>query len=113
MVMNQTTGVITPPNYPGNYPNYMDCMWTIQLHPAMQIALKCDEIALEYQEDCDFDYIEILAGLSSDSPVMGRYCGVLNHSLTFERDGNMSIRFKSDSDKEFHGFRCAYNVDKG
>lgn len=79
----------------------------------MQITLKCDEIALEYEESCDFDYIEILAGLSSDSPVMGRYCGVLNHSLTFERDGNMSMRFKSDRDKEFHGFHCAYNVDKG
>ena len=44
---------------------------------------------------------------------MGRYCGILNDSLTFERDGNMSIRFKSDSDKEFHGFRCAYNIFKG
>ncbi|KAL9955531.1 hypothetical protein ACROYT_G036867 [Oculina patagonica] len=109
---NQTSGIITPPNYPNNYPNYMDCLWTIQLHPAMQITLECDEIALEYKEGCIFDFIEILAGPSPDSPVMGRYCGVLNHSLTFERDGNMSIRFISDRDKEFHGFRCAYNIFK-
>lgn len=79
----------------------------------MQITLECDEIALEYKEGCIFDFIEILAGPSPDSPVMGRYCGVLNHSLTFERGGNMSIRFISDRDKEFHGFRCAYNIFKG
>lgn len=91
----------------------MECLWTIQLHPAMQITLECDEIALEYEKDCTFDYMEILAGPSPASAVLGRYCGVLNYSLTFEREGNMSIRFVSDPDKEFGGFRCAYNVFKG
>lgn len=110
---NQTSGVITSPNYPNDYPNFMECLWTIQLYPAMQITLECDEIALEYEKDCPFDYMEILAGPSPDSAVLGRYCGVLNYSLTFEREGNMSIRFVSDPDEEFGGFRCAYNVFKG
>ena len=110
---NQTSGVITTPNYPNDYLNYMDCLWTIQLHPAMLITLECDEIAVEYEQDCTFDFMEILAGPSPDSPVLGRYCGVFNYTLTFEREGNMSIRFESDPDKEFRGFRCAYNVFKG
>ena len=37
--INQTSGVIATPNYPNNYPNYMDCLRAIQLHPAMQIFL--------------------------------------------------------------------------
>ena len=111
---NATSGVITTPQYPDNYLNYMDCLWTIKLHPSMLIALECHDIALEYEEDCRFDYMEILAGVSlDDAPVLGRFCGIYNHSLKFERDGNMSIRFVSDADKESSGFRCAYNVDKG
>lgn len=91
----------------------MDCLWTIELHPAKQITLECEQIALEYKDGCVFDFMEILAGVSSGSPVLGRYCGVLNYSLTFERKGNMSIRFVSDADKEFRGFHCSYNVFKG
>ena len=80
----------------------------------MLIAVECHDIAVEYEEDCRFDYMEILAGVSvDDAPVLGRFCGIYNHSLKFERDGNMSIRFVSDADKELSGFRCAYNVDKG
>ena len=79
----------------------------------MLITLECHKVALEYKEGCVFDYIEILAGVSPSSPVLGRYCGVYNNSLTFERDGNMSIKFVSDKDKEFHGFRCEYNIYKG
>lgn len=110
---NQTSGVITSPNYPDNYPNYMDCLWTIELHPAMLIPLECDGIAIEKEDGCPFDFMEILAGVSLDSSALGRYCGNLNHSLTFERDGNISIRFVSDSDKENKGFRCSFNVFKG
>ena len=91
----------------------MDCLWTIQLHPSILITLECQELALEYNEGCTFDYMEILAGVTLGSSVLGRYCGVYKDSLTFERDGNMSIRFVSDKDNEFHGFRCEYNIHKG
>ena len=114
MHMNATSGVITTPNYPGDYPNFIDfCLWTIQLHPSVLITLECNEFSLEYKEGCIFDYMELLAGVSSDSPVLGRYCGVHNESLVFERQGNISIKFGSDKDKEFKGFHCTYNVYKG
>ena len=111
--INKTNGVITTPNYPNNYPNYMDCLWTIQLHPAMLIPLVCDEIAIEKEEDCPYDYMEILEGDGLHSTVIERHCGVLNRSLTVERNGSLSIRFVSDQDKENKGFRCSYNILRG
>ena len=111
--INKTNGVITTPNYPNNYPNYMDCLWTIQLHPAMLIPLVCDEISIEKEEDCPYDYMEILEGDGLHSTVIERHCGVLNRSLTVERNGSLSIRFVSDQDKENKGFRCSYNILRG
>ena len=111
--INQTSGVITTPNYPDNYPNYMDCLWTIQLHPAMLIPLVCDEIAIEKEEGCPYDYMEILEGDGLHSTVIERHCGVLNRSLTIERNGSLSIRFVSDQDKENKGFRCSYDILRG
>ena len=111
--INKTNGVITTPNYPNNYPNYMDCLWTIQLHPAMLIPLVCDEIAIEKEEGCPYDYMEILEGDGLHSTVIERHCGVLNRSLTVERNGSLSIRFVSDQDKENKGFRCSFNILRG
>lgn len=113
MHLNATNGIVTTPNYPNQYPNYLNCLWQIELHPSVLIILECHDFALEQKEGCSFDYMEVLAGVSPDSPVIGRYCGAHNETLVFEREGNISIKFKSDGDKEFRGFRCAYNIYKG
>ena len=110
--LNATSGIIATPNYPSKYPIYMDCLWTIALHPALQITLEFNDFALELEDGCRFDYAEILAGLSTDSPVVARYCGFAAPQ-TYTRQGNVSIRFVSDSDTELTGFLCTYSVIKG
>ena len=85
----------------------------IQLHPSVFINVECHDFALEQKEGCVFDYMEVLAGVSSDAPVIGRYCGIHNETLIFARQGNISIKFVSDKDKEFGGFHCTYKVGKG
>ncbi|XP_068761150.1 bone morphogenetic protein 1-like isoform X2 [Montipora capricornis] len=110
--LNSTNGVITTPNHPNQYPNFLDCLWMIQLHPSVFISVECHDFALEQKEGCLFDYMEVLAGVSSDAPVIKRYCGIHNETLIFARQGNISIKFVSDKDKEFGGFRCTYKVSK-
>ena len=79
----------------------------------MLIPLVCDEIVIEKKEGCSYDYMEILEGDVLHSIVIERHCGVLNRSLTVERNGSLSIRFVSDQDQEYKGFFCSYNILRG
>ena len=68
----------------------MDCLWTIQLHPAMLILLVCDEIVIEKKEGCSYDYMEILEGDGLHSIVIER------HLRSFESifDGRAKRKFE-------------------
>ncbi|XP_022801458.1 uncharacterized protein LOC111339133 [Stylophora pistillata] len=79
----------------------------------MLIPLACENIAIEKEEGCPYDYMEILEGDGLSSTVIERHCGVLNRSVTVERNGSLSIRFVSHKDKENKGFRCSYNIVRG
>ncbi|CAB1320299.1 unnamed protein product [Coregonus sp. 'balchen'] len=49
------SGVITSPNYPGEYSNNADCTWTVLAEPGDTIALVFSDFTLED----DYDLLEV------------------------------------------------------
>ena len=72
-----TYGTITSPDYPENYPNNADCIYTIYQPTGTVILLNflsMDIKMISHSGDC-YDYLEIRDGPSDDSPLLGKQCG--------------------------------------
>ena len=54
-----TTGVITSPGFPDNYPHQRECTWTITAPEGNQILLNVTDFNLESHYNCQYDYLEI------------------------------------------------------
>ena len=53
------TGVITSLNYPNNYPHNTDCGWLITVEQGRTVTLTFDDLDVEEDEDCTFDYVAV------------------------------------------------------
>ncbi|XP_070174252.1 cubilin-like [Littorina saxatilis] len=83
------TGLLTSPNFPGNYSNQMECQWLITVDPAFTLQLDVYMIDIErpghtgyngfygyFTEQCSKDSVQIRDGDSLLSPLLGGpWCG--------------------------------------
>ena len=51
------TGVITSPNYPGQYPHRRFCIWTIRVADDRRVTLTFDDFDLEAHARCRYDAV--------------------------------------------------------
>ncbi|XP_074652580.1 uncharacterized protein LOC141906970 isoform X2 [Tubulanus polymorphus] len=103
-----TSGVISSPEYPGNYGNDLECIWRIKSPENMKVEISFDpEFNLEppYESSgkwyCD-DYIEINRNVDCDSKA----------PETRYYSGDVSIKFKSDKSKTYKGFKLFWRIVK-
>ncbi|XP_028419173.1 dorsal-ventral patterning tolloid-like protein 1 [Dendronephthya gigantea] len=92
------------PLYPSYYPNSIDCNWTISGTNGSKILLTFTSFSLEIHLRCDYDYLDVYDGDSSNASKIGRYCGnQLPRSLT-SSGSHLFIAFHSDSSEQRPGF---------
>ena len=53
-----SSGDVTSPNYPNNYPSVSDTSTTITVAAGSGIELTFVDINIEYESDCFFDYVQ-------------------------------------------------------
>ena len=79
--LNTTSGVLTSPSYPGEYPENAECVYSISQPNDTYVTITILSFNLhdEYPYACGsasgYDYIEIRDGSSKDSPLMEKFCG--------------------------------------
>jgi len=66
------------------------------------------EFHIETSEDCDYDYLQVVDGPFSYSPVVGRYCGRRHPPLIESTGRYIWLRFHSDDSIEYVGFHIVY-----
>lgn len=81
--LGEFTGYIESPNYPGNYPAGVECVWNINPPPKRKILIVVPEIFLPSEDEC------------GDVLVMRKNCGWL-HSWT--REGQSKSRWEGRED---------------
>lgn len=68
-------GLIKSRNYPDNYPNSMECEWTIYSPESHQIRLQFTNFDLERSLRCRYDSLKIYKGDTHEGELVGSYCG--------------------------------------
>lgn len=65
-------GEITTPYYNKEYPNKLDCAWSISLNVERKdLKLKFTAFDLEESKYCTADYVEIRNGKNINAPLIG------------------------------------------
>ncbi|CAL4075662.1 unnamed protein product, partial [Meganyctiphanes norvegica] len=112
-----STGVITSPNYPDNYPNNVLKYWPIRAQCGMQIVLTFEHFELEERitdfDICRYDFLEIWEGevdnLNEGEHRIDERCG--NENTILETHTNtITLKFKSDTSLTKTGFKIHWEA---
>ena len=75
---NEGSGVVISPSYSVTSPQKIDCIYLISHHNRSYINFSFVNMDIECEESTSSEgsYLEIRDGYSSDSPLIGRFCGI-------------------------------------
>ncbi|XP_065576705.1 cubilin-like [Artemia franciscana] len=106
-VFTTSTGEVSSPGYPGNYPDSVSgCGYLITVPEGRAIALFFDFIDVEQE----YDYINVYDGTNAFSPSIGEFTGSFNNLAVGSTGNNMYITFKSDYSNSGLGFRATWTT---
>ena len=74
-IFKYKNGHLTSPAYPNLYPNRNHCIYQISHPNDTFIKLKILEFNLTFDTACNDDNLEIRDGITSESPLIGKFCG--------------------------------------
>ena len=103
-IHNNSVGVITSARFPENYPNGIESAWLIQFKPGQRIELSFSSFDTEACCDC----LRIYDGGSTDSPLIGKYCGASIPPNVVSTSNEMYLVFESDGTNSRQGFEVEY-----
>ncbi|XP_001377380.2 cubilin [Monodelphis domestica] len=105
-------GMIQSPNFPGNYPNNIDCIYRITVETGHQIALHFTNFSLDAAvgTSCIEDYVEIKDGGHEESPSLGIFCGINKPPMIISHSNKLWIKFKTDTFGSSSGFSAFWDA---
>lgn len=101
---------LTSVYYPNMYKPDLDCEWRIQSeYPNKKVKIQMIDMEIEYDDECQFDYLEVFDGYDDNSPSFGRYCG--KDAFTIVGSGiYLYFHFHTDSEINLRGFKLSYRT---
>ena len=60
IIYHDHSGTVKSPNYPGDYPTNVDCIWQIIVDPAYHVDVDFDDdFYIEHSDGCLYDYVAV------------------------------------------------------
>ncbi|XP_022094553.1 cubilin homolog [Acanthaster planci] len=111
-LLEEDNGIFYSPGFPGSYDHNQDCSYIVVLpNENDHVMLRFTSFDLEPSQNCVYDFVEVRDGVSSATPLIGRYCGGFNQepSGVIETTGpGMYVLFHTDVSAAFEGFYAEY-----
>ncbi|XP_038612227.1 signal peptide, CUB and EGF-like domain-containing protein 1 [Tachyglossus aculeatus] len=102
------TGFIESPNYPGDYPANVDCVWNINPPPKRRVLIVVPEIFLPSEDECG-DVLVMRKSASPTSITTYETCQTYERPIAFtSRSRKLWIQFKSNEGNSGKGFQVPY-----
>ncbi|KAM4036824.1 bone morphogenetic protein 1 isoform 2-T2 [Anomaloglossus baeobatrachus] len=110
--LTKLNGTISSPGFPKEYPPNKNCVWQLVAPTQFRITLTFQHFETEGNDVCKYDYVEVRSGLTSDSKLLGKFCGQELPPVISSQYNNMRIEFKSDNTVSKKGFKATYYSEK-
>ncbi|MGH0134865.1 UNVERIFIED_CONTAM: hypothetical protein FKN15_024621 [Acipenser sinensis] len=104
--LDEFSGVVLSPGFPGNYPSSLDCIWTIKLPIGFGIQLQF----VNFSTELIHDYLEVRSGSIETGTVIGRFSGSQVPASLFSTTHETSLYFHSDTSQNKPGFHITYQA---
>jgi len=102
------SGVLQSINYPENYPDNVDCTWTITAELGMNVQVNITDFLLEGGEGCPYDYLELS---DASGYFSGRLCDAAGSGYVHVFTGSpVTITFYTDRSVTNTGFSLEYEA---
>ncbi|VVC24984.1 Hypothetical protein CINCED_3A003560 [Cinara cedri] len=103
---------VSSPGFPQPYPDNQDCNIGLEVPRGYQIEVEFEELMLENESTCGYDYVELIPGDDDEGP---KYCGdksdVLKLTRFVTKKPKLRIHFVSDYSHSFSGFRARVSAE--
>ncbi|XP_050429193.1 uncharacterized protein LOC126838643 isoform X2 [Adelges cooleyi] len=103
---------VSSPGFPQPYPDNLDCTVSLEVPHDYQIEVEFEELILENESTCSYDYVELIAGDEGQGP---KYCGdksdVLKLTRYVTKKSKLRIHFVSDYSHSFSGYKARVSAE--
>ncbi|XP_022107899.1 cubilin-like isoform X2 [Acanthaster planci] len=111
-----STGSFSSVGYPAlNYTNNLNCQWLLANQATVNTSLYLSFDAafdIEGNPSCSFDVLEIYAGVDTNSPLVGSFCGSSPPDPVAIPQPSAFVRFTTDSSIIGRGFQILYSASE-
>ncbi|EDV46242.2 cubilin homolog [Drosophila erecta] len=108
--IHASSGELSSPDYPANYSSGLDCDWHLTGTVDNLLEIQLENFDLEQSPNCSADYLEIRNGASTDSPLIGRFCGQDIPARIPGFSNEMRLILHTDSAINGRGFRLRWRI---
>ncbi|XP_072175625.1 uncharacterized protein [Diadema setosum] len=109
------SGTISSPNYPISYQNYRRCWWIIRTTPGNTISFTFQDVDIEYNYYCSWDWVQLLDGPEASDSRIVRLCGDPSSpgSVAYTSTANsLRVEFRADFIfSNYPGFQGSYTIN--
>ena len=102
------TGVVTSPNYPGNYPNNLEKTQTIQVEQGLIISLQFTAFDIGWYSSCADDHLTITDG--DGTTLMEKRCGSSLPAAIRSKSNIVKLLFITDGEYSDSGWSVSWSA---
>ncbi|XP_078540497.1 embryonic protein UVS.2-like isoform X1 [Lissotriton helveticus] len=103
-----TPGTVSSPYFPNLYQSNMDCGYYIMAPAGYKVSLTFTSFAIERNSRCSYDSLSIFDGVTTTSPLIGKYCGSNLVPPVKSTGTSLWLQFHSDDSVNMMGFQATY-----
>merc|ERR1712012_1141697 len=101
-------GVVTSPNFPGNYPNNLERTEKIEVEQGLIVSLQFTAFDIEFDSACKLDHLKIKDG--DGTILMEKTCGSTLPTTVNSKSNRLELYFESDGANTGSGWSVSWTA---
>ncbi|KAK2531299.1 Cubn [Columba livia] len=106
--LTTASGIFMSPNYPMPYYHNSECYWLLRGNRGTPFEIQFEQFHLDYHPKCNFDYVAVYDGNSSNAKQLGKFCGDQIPQIIHSSGDTVYVKLRTDSSLQGGGFLAKY-----
>ncbi|NXY42567.1 CUBN protein, partial [Ceuthmochares aereus] len=102
------SGIFMSPNYPMPYYHNSECYWMLRGNRGTPFEIQFEQFHLDYHPKCNFDYLAVYDGNSSNAKQLGKFCGNQIPPPIHSSGDSVYVKLRTDDSLRGGGFLAKY-----